>query len=115
MKKVKARKQHYCTSLGCNRKIEKGETYEQKIEFSTIYEPEKVYCKYVERVCSKCVRDRAKNEYKKRQSILRGQRRAENCPDANFEYVWNGGWSDGVPDGGDVTKMCLGCNVRCQK
>ena len=108
MKKRKANKQHDCDS--CNLKINKGE----------IYEYEKLYNSYGEkfsthtiRECKKCILDRPKIKYKSECSRKRGKLRAKDCPDANFVPVWQGGWDNGTPDGGDIRYECHNCNLNC--
>ena len=45
---------------------------------------------------------------------IRAKKRRNNCPDEDFQFVWNGGWCDGDPDGGDGLFECHKCNLICR-
>lgn len=107
----KARKEHCCDL--CNKKINKGDEY----YIERIYPSHTVegFYSYDFRECAKCVDERPKRQWKIQQHKERVKKRAANCPDANFKYIWQGGWDDGIPDGGDVRLECSGCNIGCVK
>ncbi len=115
MKKTKARKAHYCDE--CNKKvIKKGDYYMAKKHYhvdNEDYEP-RLYT-WTERTCINCYSSWPKIYYKLEQSRIRGEKRKQNCPDADFYPVWQGGWSDGAPDGGDVRAECHKCNLHCKQ
>lgn len=112
MKVKKALKSHKCDY--CQKTIQKGERY----SFERVYHSEdgKLYT-WDHRFCQKCTDNSAKRLYKSSAHILRANKRAENCPDADFKYVWQGGWDKtlGCADGGDVKLECHKCNLHCVK
>lgn len=107
----KANKEHVCDL--CCKKIRKGEKYCIERIYPA-YRGEGFYT-YDYRECANCVAQRPKRNWKIKQHKDRVAKRAANCPDANFEYVWQGGWDGEIPDGGDVMLECSGCNIGCVK
>ena len=112
-KKINARKMHYCHK--CNRPIHKDDKYyfyssAKYIPWYDLDEIRKCDRAYtIERYHIKC---NTKQHY----HIERANNRKGNCPDENFEYVWQGGWCGGshpCPDGGDVQLECHNCNLHC--
>jgi len=115
MKKSKANKEHYCDE--CNRKaIKKGDYYMSKKHYTVCHEDyEAQLFTFIERRCMRCFSNWPKINYKLEQSRLRAERRKLNCPDADFQPVWQGGWDRGVPDGGDMRMECYKCNLHCKE
>lgn len=110
--KRKAAKKHFCDT--CHRPIKKGDFYiSEKLYFP---EDGKLYT-WNFKTCLICEHGSAKKLYQAGRHIERAKKRANNCPDADFQYVWQGGWDSalGCADGGDVRLECHKCNLRCIK
>jgi len=116
MKQRKANKNHKCSV--CFVTIHGGEVYEHRKEYHRFFDENK--WKYglftsEHKECPKCVINRAKYKYKLEQHNVRAEKRRANCPDKNFQYVWQGGWDTelGCADGGDQKLECHACNLYC--
>ena len=118
-----ARKKHRCDE--CGGSIKKKERYFFKRQYTSFLNEkdpndastwDMTLFTYDHKECAKCICERPKREYKYKQRKLRAEKRKANCPDANFKYVWSGGWCGGsnpYPDGGDVSLECHECNLHC--
>ena len=105
-----SKKQHRCDV--CNGLIQKGESYLMVRRYNN---HEGVFFTYDIKECSRCIINKPKRNYKLLQHMIRSEKRKANCPDADFKYVYQGGWDSalGCPDGGDVRSECSGCNLYC--
>jgi len=110
--KRKANKNHNCSN--CGGEILKSQRYfsfksahyhawHDDIKAKRLVEREYINDKY----CTKC-------NYKRFAHNIRANNRINDCPDGKFEFVWNGGWCDGAPDGGDGEFECRECNLNCR-
>lgn len=106
----KARKKHSCNK--CHKSIRIGEYYSY---IRKVVECDDGIFSYELKTCEKC--DSPRGLYKQKKHEERAIKRMQNCPDSNFEYVWQGGWDIqlGCPDGGDVQLECHNCNLHCKK
>lgn len=111
--KRKAAKIHTCNV--CSRKIQKGELYDCEKEYIKGTEGE--LFTYYFRECAKCLEETPKRVFKDAIHSIRAAQRKACCPDADFQYVWQGGWDTalGCADGGDVRLECNKCNLHCVK
>ena len=105
----KANKDHHCDT--CKRGVRKGERYTYKKHYLS---DEDEFFTIREIMCVKCIEGLPQFEYRVKSRAIRVAKRVANCPDADFKTVWNGGWSDGCVDGGDVEWECHACNIICR-